>query len=236
LFVSIHYGDQKRTVRHNNLHLCEFMTAWWACDAFNLSLERDCLSAAATRQPLSSRLASVMKNGYSRKPLEFIVLFSNIAIVLTVGACDLLHMDYVPTPSELRESKRYAEFIVEETHLQGIYANQDVDSVIFTYKTNIIDEKSFWIQMDKVARDHEWKMLPSEVNIRRYERIMPRTGKTVFYSAEEVRIACQPETMTITVAWVQADESKTINSFTDTYESGFADAVVWPKFNELIIQ
>ena len=194
-------------------------------------------------QPVSSQISALTDLRPIARPKKMRCLypnqFSKIALCITVAilvifnACYQLDMDYVPTPPQLRESNWYSEFIIDETNLQGIYGNQDVDSVIFTYATNIADETSFWTLLDKIARDHHWKALPVEDNVRRYERIIPRTENIRYHSAEEVRIACRSETMTITVAWVQADELKLPEHFPKTGPEGsFAREVIWPKFNE----
>lgn len=171
-----------------------------------------------------------MRHLYSNQ-FSKIILFITVAIPVIFSACSQLEMDYVPTPSELREG--WAEFIIDGTNLQGIYGNQDVDSVIFTYKTNIADEKSFWAHFDEVARDNHWNALPIEKEVRRYERIIPRSSRNDFHSVEEVRIACRAATMIITVAWVQADEFKLPEHFPQTGPEGnFARQFIWPKFNE----
>lgn len=156
------------------------------------------------------------------------------ALILMISACDINSgMSYIPTSEGLKKGE-YAVFIVEETNLKGIYGNYDVGSQVFSYKTNISDESSFWTLIDKNSRDRGWKHLSSEAHIRRYERFIPNRGG--YNSIEEVRIACRPETMTITVACVQADESGDISSFEETGESSFARKVIWPKFNKIANQ
>jgi len=186
------------------------------------------ISALTDLRPIVSpkKMRRLHPNQFSK-----IALCITVAILVIFSACSQLDMEFVPTPSELRVG--WAEFIIDETNLQGIYGNQDVDSVIFSYTTNIADEKSFWALMNRRLRDHHWIALPVEDKVRRYERIIPRNNKSRYHSAEEVRIAYRAETMTIFVAWVQADAFKLPEHFPTTGPEGrFARKVIWPKFNE----
>jgi hypothetical protein len=68
---------------------------------------------------------------------------------------------------------------------------------------------------------------------RHYERLIPKTGKKMFHSAEQVRVSYDPSNSNVVVGWVQADSFDTVDHFSQTEESSFADSAVWPRFNEL---
>lgn len=160
--------------------------------------------------------------------------FLAVAFAL-INSCDVLDMNYVPTAEQLRGNRHYKAFIVKETDIEGVYANMDVDSAVFTYISKATNETEFWSEVDKNTQDSGWELVESQDNTQRYERIIPRRGKLAFHSAEEVRIACDAKTMTVVVAWVQADESELPEHFPETGPEGsFARQVIWPKFDELV--
>jgi hypothetical protein len=107
----------------------------------------------------------------------------------------------------------------------------DVDSAIYQYTTQEASEADFWDSVISRARDHDWRLVE---HARQFERIVAATGKQMFHSAEEVRVAYDLQTRTVTVAWVQADERQLPKRFPQSGpEGGFAQRVIWPKFEEL---
>jgi hypothetical protein len=141
------------------------------------------------------------------------------------------------SPEELQESEMYpTEFIVEEeSDLQVVSFNGDVDSVTFLYKTSITDETAFWGEIEHLVEERQWKELDGEGSIRRYEYLSEGPVVLDFFSAEEIRIAYDVEQQKVIVAWVQSDTSDKVDSFEDAnpVEVGFAQESVWPEFEEL---
>ncbi len=142
------------------------------------------------------------------------------------------------SPQELRESSLYpTEFIVKDTDLEVVSFNYDVDSVTFTYETSVTDAATFWTEISSRSEESRWKVLDSEGNVRRYERLLPpREGSMGYYSAEDLRIAYDPKAGRVMVAWVQSDSSKPVNRFeeADDTEVRYARETVWPGFEEQI--
>lgn len=139
-------------------------------------------------------------------------------IVLPCGCSDS-----TPTSSEILQYGKVSECIVEGSHIRGIYVNYDVDTLIFAYTTNIQVPDEFWKALSDRLTKAGW-VARGDVGIaRRFQRIIAQ-------SAEEVRITFQNADRRVTVAWVQADESSSVDDFEQTDESSFARAVVWPRF------
>jgi hypothetical protein len=142
------------------------------------------------------------------------------------------------SPQELRESKVYpTEFIIQDTDLEVISYNFDTDSATFTYKTSIADAAIFWAEINNLIEEFHWQVLDNEGNVRRYERLLPPQGTSGFYSAEEMRIAYDSRLSRVLVAWVQADSSKSFDSFEEAenvVDVRYAQERVWPEFEKIL--
>jgi hypothetical protein len=131
------------------------------------------------------------------------------------------------------------ELVVEGIGFEVVDFNFDTDSVVFTYETAVVDEVAFWVEIDGFFEREEelWKVLDGKGNVRRYKRIMPpREGSVGFYSAEQIRIAYDPGTANVIVAWVQSDTSRPVDSFEESnqVEVGFAEERIWPIVDEFV--
>jgi hypothetical protein len=152
-----------------------------------------------------------------------------------LAACDFLSMEYIPRADDLR--RNHSTFMIAESNLRGVYGNVDVESVIFTYTSAAQDSDEFWDAIHENAESAGWKLTYEEPDLRRYERIIPRTGYQVLHSAEETRIAYNSTTKVVTVAWVQAYPSTLPDRFSDTGEEAtWAEEAIWPQFRRLLAQ
>ena len=170
----------------------------------------------------------------AKPPQSLAALFliaESVFFLATVAGCDLLSMEYVPTSAQITAS--HARFLVAQQAVTGHYANMDVDSAIFSYKTDATDEATFWQAVDDALLADKWKCTSNSGNERHYERIIPKTGQRMLHSAEQARISYNPSSRQVVVAWVQADSSDSVESFSQTGESSFANSAVWPRFNSL---
>ena len=166
---------------------------------------------------------------------RFDVPFWALSAILA-GGCDI--MSQVPTEDSIRANPGRV-FIVAGEDIRGIYGNMDVDSEVYQYRTREENADEFWVAVSKQSAETGWKLVHEEGNVRHYDRIMPATGEEACHSAEQVRIAYDPGSRTVTVAWVQNDvsayRSKPPTKFGESRnaEVDFADRVIWPKFREL---
>ena len=161
----------------------------------------------------------------------FIVCIFAIPIISFLR-CDFLNMEYIPEAGQLRAN--HSTFLIDDSNLQGVYANQDVDSVLFKYMSTAKNEEAFWANLNMNAQAGGWKHVEQQDTFCRYERIIARPGQ--YSSAEDVRVAYNKKTRGVVVVWVQADESDVPKTFADTSESKWAERVIWPKFKKLINQ
>ena len=152
--------------------------------------------------------------------------------LLAVAGCGLLGKGYVPDAEEVR--RFHSAFLIEETGIRGVYGNMDVDSVVFTYQTDAADEATFWGRLHQQVEAKGWRLVDEQDSSRRYERIIRRTGRQVYHSAEETRIAYEAPPEPVVVAYVQADTSTLPVTFADTDEGKWANGAIWPKFQELV--
>jgi len=167
-------------------------------------------------------------------PRTIVVLL--LAAIFPVG-CDL--NTYTPTTEMLRSSRNPSgAFIVGESEIRGVYANMDVDSSIYTYTTSAESASVFWAAIATAADDAGWAPIDDETlseDCKRFLCITPKTGKQVFHSVEEVRVAFRNEDRSVVVAWVQSDQRELPTAFPDDGPEGdFADRVVWPKFERTV--
>ena len=108
------------------------------------------------------------------------------------------------------------------------------------YLTAISDESTFWSKVDGRFGDEEppWTVLDGQGNVRRYERVTPRREDSLlgFYGAEEIRMAYDPQTDQVIVAWVQSDTPGPVGSFQESnqVEASFAEERIWPQVDEFV--
>lgn len=163
----------------------------------------------------------------------FIVL---LIAVIAVG-CDL--NTYTPTAENLRSKRNPSgAFIVGESGIQGVWANMDVDSSIYTYTTSCESAPEFWAAVAATASDAGWSTIDDKTlgeNCKRFLCITPKTGEQMFHGVEEARVAFRTQDHRVVVAWVQADQQNLPKTFPDDGPEGdFARRVVWPKFSHTV--
>ena len=76
--------------------------------------------------------------------------------MITVSACDIPKNDYIPTQEKILN--HYPSYLIDANEIIGLYGNNDVDAIVFSYKTNtkdflkIINDKltnEHWVQEEK---------------------------------------------------------------------------------------
>lgn len=144
-----------------------------------------------------------------------------------IAGCDLLDMDYKPSAEQLRASTSVADLIVAPMHIEGIYGNVDVDSLVFRYTpARPIDQA--WSTITVQASCAGWTLQnesPQRLVLRRV-----RVGGA-FPSTEQVRI-CRT-TQDIVVGYVQVDHlhEKGCHRWS---EDRFAENTLWPIFEQAV--
>ena len=146
--------------------------------------------------------------------------------------------------SEKEFRQRYdgllAELVIEGSGFEVVDFNHDVDAVVFTYQTAVRGESTFWSEVDSRFGDEKppWTVLDGRGNVRRYERMMlPREDSLFgFYSAEEIRMAYDPATDQVIIAWVQSDTPRQAGSFGESskVEVSFAEERIWPQVDRFV--
>ena len=140
-------------------------------------------------------------------------------------------MNVKPTAEQIERS--HAEWLVHHNELEGINSNLDVDSILFKYLTTSETPTEFWGEVHKNATAKGWKIIEDLPQSKRYQRIIPRTGKIAFHSAEETRISIKDDK--VFVAWIHADHSgdRPPKSVAQTSEGKWAEENLWPWFQEI---
>lgn len=139
----------------------------------------------------------------------------------------------IPSCDDIRAQKALTTFLVDDTSIRGVYQNVDVDSLVFTYKTSVAAEGDFWQQLVRSVKGSGWYELGPKGEVRQFERTSSR-GNAMFSSAELLRIAYLSDKRRVVVGYVQADSSEENISFSETDEAGWAEKVIWPRFEELL--
>lgn len=158
--------------------------------------------------------------------------FFLLLLTLCFYGCEIIKMDYVPEEEQIRNA--FDSFLVKPAEVTGHYANMDIDCVVFTYRSEAAEGAAFWKLLDDALTERKWKCTREDETQRHYERIYHKTGEQLFHSAEQLRISFNPETKFVVVAWVQADSLDPVEQFSENDEAGFADRVVWPRFDTLV--
>ena len=139
-------------------------------------------------------------------------------------------MQYKPDAARVKQQPETAPFLVKASSVEGIYGNQDIDCLVFRYTTGADDPDEFWNLLDEQLKHTEWRVLPPEGDVRRFERITPKRGMG-FCGSEEVRVYFNEQKNRVTVAWVQGDSFDDVTSFSETDEAEWAKAEAWPKMD-----
>jgi hypothetical protein len=149
-------------------------------------------------------------------------------------------MDLEVVPSSQVIEKWLGDFLVDADNIQGIYRNVDIDSLLFTYRTAINEERNFRNALSKKLQDSRWKETEGHGFIeyrRRFEKgevADDRVDMPIFFSYEVVRIGFSAGR--VVVAYVQADTSEDVRIFEKSGEGQWAKEVIWPQFEELLRQ
>ncbi len=132
-----------------------------------------------------------------------------------------------PSGSDIDANTSVKAFIVDSSKIEGIYKSQDVDSLLFSYKTSIDSPDNFAVRIRKNASNEGWKEIKAE-KYYRFERI--RKWSTEYYIGEEVRIAYLKNI--VVVAYVEGSTKQAISSFSEIDESKWAERFIWPMFEK----
>jgi hypothetical protein len=153
--------------------------------------------------------------------------------MLAVAACTP-HVDTerVPTEGDIRSWSTIQPFLVEAVHITGVYENDDIDSILFHYRSTASGGQAFWHQVDERATAEGWVGAPEgQLGHKTYYRLRPR-GQAMVSSAEEVRVLYTPSR--VVVGWIQSDQPGEPRPVAESSEGRFAERVLWPKFEALV--
>jgi len=163
-----------------------------------------------------------------------------IFFVTGLFTCVIACMDMEVVPSSEVIEKWLGDFLIEADDIQGIYRNLDVDSLLFTYRTAVTEERDFRNALSMKLQDSRWKETEGHgfIEYRRQfdkgEKAVDRLDMPIFYSFEVARIGFSAGR--VVVAYVQADTSEDVGVFEESGEGQWAKEVIWPQFEELLRQ
>jgi hypothetical protein len=152
-----------------------------------------------------------------------------VFLVVSLASFDPMPMDYVPTAGLIKQHGGVQPFLQGAQDVQGVYGNHDVDSLVFTYRTQIAAPAEFWQRVDEAGEQAGWTPLTETGDVRRYERAY---ATRLLSSAEAARVALDPKSGVVAVGWLQWDGVAPDASFTDTRGAAWAEEVIWPKFRD----
>lgn len=162
-----------------------------------------------------------------------------LSAALMVVGCNLLSDEQVPSSEAIREWM--GRFLVEADQIQGVYRNLDIDSLVFTYRSNVDEEAAFWGGLEAGLQDSRWNATLRRDALREYRRSYrkgeddgERPDMAIFNSFEVARVFFDPESHTVIIGYIQADGDSEENRFEDTGESDWADKALWPRFEALV--
>ncbi len=159
----------------------------------------------------------------------FAVLLLTMFYLVSCG--EKFRMDYVPSAEEIK--KNLPEFILDETQIEGLEANMDVDSTVFRYtiKAGVETYENILQGITEKAQKEGWKLVEKST-ILRFNRFEP-SGK--FFSAEEARIVIIYKNSKVYVAHVRTFTGKLISRFEDAGSGArFARKVIWPMLESYV--
>jgi hypothetical protein len=134
-------------------------------------------------------------------------------------------MEFVPDTEMIKRTLDM--FLVRADQVEGIYGNEDVDSMIFKYRTSVQSESELRGALSIAIEGSEWRETSAGGEFLEYRRTLRR-------SFEVVRLSFLEPTRTVVVAYVQADGSRNDVAFEDTGESRWAAKNIWPRFHDLV--
>ena len=163
----------------------------------------------------------------SRRWAEIAVMLVVVATWGGIAVWGVRAMHYVPSAEEIQARPDFHPFLVEPSNVEGVYGNMDVDSAVFRY-TTAADEDEFWQRIEGQTRGTDWVVIPSDGDVRRYQRVLPPSGQQVCWWVDELRIRYRPSGRVIVVGWVQADPYNAVAGLSECSESEFAERAIWP--------
>jgi len=134
-------------------------------------------------------------------------------------------MEYVPD-AEIIE-RNMATFLVHADRLEGVYGNEDVDSMIFRYRTSVNSGSGLRDALSTAIEGSEWEETSTSDGSMEFRRSVRR-------SFEVVRVVFVEPAQTVFVAYVQADGSWKDDTFEDTGEGKWAEKNIWPRFGAVV--
>jgi len=168
---------------------------------------------------------------------RLIVELTFILAVFVTG-CTVITMEETPTPEVIE--KWMGDFLIEPDQITGVYRNLDVDSLVFTYKTESTTAPAFEDALSSALQNSKWRRSQNVTDciefrrsFQKGERSDDRPDMAMFSSFEVAKLALAPDNTTVVVAYVQADGSGDETCFENTGEAKWADQVIWPKFDKL---
>jgi hypothetical protein len=149
-----------------------------------------------------------------------------LAGLLCLGFWIASSMSYVPTAEQVLARKEFRPFLIEPSNVEGVYANADVDSVVFRY-TTAADEPEFWRRIEWQIAGSSWVAVAPEGAVRRFQRVIPPVGQQVSWWVDELRVRYRPADRSVAVGWVQADPRQAVAGLSECSEAGYAERAIW---------
>jgi hypothetical protein len=172
------------------------------------------------------RLVAQMKLSIRR-----IVILAVVFVFIGAAAAfyaNFLRMDFVPGADQFKEW--LPEFASNLSDLKGLYGNQDVDSLIFSFRFPGSPER-FFSDLENKAQNSGWTIEERHQNYLRLLRF--KTG-VAMYSYEEVKFVSVPNKSKGYIGYIQIDSPVKVSKLSQTDEGRWADRVLWPKFNRYL--
>ena len=143
-----------------------------------------------------------------------------------ISACDMPRVDYIPIQETV--INHYSSLLNGASEITGIYGNHDVDSILFSYKTN---SKDFFNIITSMLSDERWmqeKKEKNEVIMVRYNE--PEFTYADFNSLEIVKIYNIDNL--VCVGYIQLDSKNKIDISSETAETAWVKKHFWPKYEQ----
>lgn len=151
-----------------------------------------------------------------------------ILIFLYTTSCD--YKSDRPTQEFIKSYNGINDLIIDDLEINGIYHNQDVDALLFYYKTRITSSSVFWEKLEKIINEKNWRQLAGTSEIKRYELIDKSFSSGIY--AKEIRIAYVSNGNYVLIGIIEGGPNKILNSFSELEEAKWADKWLWPKFED----
>ena len=146
--------------------------------------------------------------------------------MITVSACDIPKNDYIPTQEKILN--HYPSYLIDANEIIGLYGNNDVDAIVFSYKTNTKDFLK--IINDKLTNEHwvQEKNDASELTMVRYNE--PTVRYSTLNSLEVVKMSLINNL--VCIGYVQLDTEDNVKASSGTVESIWDNNQFWPKYEQ----